>query len=611
MSIKFSCPHCRRTFNVKDELAGKRAQCTGCKHVISVPVPVAKPADMEDFAAAALADQPAAPEPTKETMWVEFVCAFCDEKIKVSAEFAGKQAPCPECRRIVKVPLPEKKEPKDWRSVDQRLPAGARRDIGPAPEGTWGTGSVGHVSREALVEAKALPTKRERLSWNQRIKRGLAVAVLLGIAGIATWSILSHLAKNRREQALAKAIAYTDSKDKLSANAMAELHRFIGEHYLQAGNAEEALNNLRKARAAVADEDPTSPFERETVLTDLALAQVDLGGDKPDVEKRARINWEQAQKEIRQTLQLLKSPDGRSSALRGVAAKLIARGQPGQAVPLASIFTVSAEDSAQLHACVGLEMLRAKLPAEAEKLANQAQQLLAQPTLKPGEQNQAKQNKPPPPALLTLWLVLGKPDRAVALAPVPLGAKPVDAAVLVGYLEGWARLGQVEPARARARAVSVPPDRLQAFLAIAAAVVDSDAPEAARPDLEEAITLAEKGAPPWQVWQLVKLAVKADMGEPLQRILRVIPDSALRGRAQLEVLLGRLARTRDQVDESLPKAVDKETPAYNLAMQAFAVHNARLGGGAALSKAVDGWEPERIRPFGNIGVATGLLEIKR
>ena len=31
MAIKFSCPHCRKALNVKDHLAGKKAQCPACK----------------------------------------------------------------------------------------------------------------------------------------------------------------------------------------------------------------------------------------------------------------------------------------------------------------------------------------------------------------------------------------------------------------------------------------------------------------------------------------------------------------------------------------------------------------------------------------------------
>jgi len=35
--MKFSCPSCGKTLNVKDEFAGKKARCPGCKEVLTVP----------------------------------------------------------------------------------------------------------------------------------------------------------------------------------------------------------------------------------------------------------------------------------------------------------------------------------------------------------------------------------------------------------------------------------------------------------------------------------------------------------------------------------------------------------------------------------------------
>src|SRR5947209_3772948 len=103
--IKFNCPHCKRGLSVKDHLAGKRAACPACKKGLLIPAPVSKPVDLEAFAAAALADQPAE---AKAPTLIDFRCPQCDEEIHVSSELGGKQAPCPECRRIIKVPMPAK-----------------------------------------------------------------------------------------------------------------------------------------------------------------------------------------------------------------------------------------------------------------------------------------------------------------------------------------------------------------------------------------------------------------------------------------------------------------------------------------------------------------------
>src|SRR5438105_11285554 len=108
MPIKFNCPHCKKEFNVKDHLAGKRAGCPACKKILTVPAPTSAPVNLEEFAAAALAAEPQAAAPEKPAETMEFVCSYCETKVQVAAELAGKQTSCPECRRIVKVPLLEK-----------------------------------------------------------------------------------------------------------------------------------------------------------------------------------------------------------------------------------------------------------------------------------------------------------------------------------------------------------------------------------------------------------------------------------------------------------------------------------------------------------------------
>src|SRR5437868_3579749 len=137
MAIKFNCPHCQKAFqNVKDELAGQKRKCPGCQKIFTIPAPVGAPADIEEFAAAAFSDQPQTVEEPAAPTFVDFVCDYCDEKVQVAIELAGKQTSCPHCRRIVKVPLLEK-ETKDWRNVKTRIPSAARRDVGPAPDGLW------------------------------------------------------------------------------------------------------------------------------------------------------------------------------------------------------------------------------------------------------------------------------------------------------------------------------------------------------------------------------------------------------------------------------------------------------------------------------------------
>src|SRR5262249_216281 len=197
MAIKFNCPHCNQAFSVSDDRAGKKAQCSSCKQVFVIPFPKSQPADLEAFAAAAFGDQPAMEEPVQEQAQIEFVCSYCDAKVQVNAELAGKQTSCPECRRIVKGPLPDKAQQKDWRPLHPRRPVGARRDEQPAPEGTWSTSSMGTVSVESLVQAAALPRKVKGLTWQQRARRGAIAAGTVGSICLIAWLVFFFMAHNR------------------------------------------------------------------------------------------------------------------------------------------------------------------------------------------------------------------------------------------------------------------------------------------------------------------------------------------------------------------------------------------------------------------------------
>ena len=54
-----------------------------------------------------------------------------------------------------------------------------------------------------------------------------------------------------------------------------------------------------------------------------------------------------------------------------------------------------------------------------------------------------------------------------------------------------------------------------------------------------------------------------------------------------------------------PTELEKDTPAAALALEAIARHNAATGG-AALLKSIEEWQPEKVRPFGYVGIALGL-----
>ncbi|MCS7014899.1 MAG: hypothetical protein NZM42_02120 [Gemmatales bacterium] len=225
MPIRFTCSHCGRGLTVRDELAGRHGRCPYCKEVLMVPAARAvkplrdpKKPDLESLALAALGlaggpskavgETVAASEtvagPTPSAAPIQVICSWCDHKFSVEAELAGKQTPCPECRRIVKVPAPQTQSPRDWRQASRGPTAAALAQ--PRLEGEWGTAtSRSYVSTEALEEAEVLPVEREPLTpgqWALRIGLGVVLVVII-YTGYRLYA--SYRTENRKNSLLAEA----------------------------------------------------------------------------------------------------------------------------------------------------------------------------------------------------------------------------------------------------------------------------------------------------------------------------------------------------------------------------------------------------------------------
>ena len=251
MPIRIKCPKCQTVLGVKETLAGKKANCPKCRHLLTIPVPKPKAEDVEALALSAFADEPpkAAPVAAK---FIEFECPWCSEPVKMSAELAGKQAPCPnpECKRIVKVPLLKEDKPKDWRQVNPRGPGGALRKDDNEPTGAWGTAQATRVGTEALLEADAIPVKKEPVPVRVWVRRGVfaGVGALVVVALLVTVTV--KYLNNRLWGPLNAAEAAAEQPNpKLSKAAVAELHRGVGEFYLMRGDARKAADHFGKCRS--------------------------------------------------------------------------------------------------------------------------------------------------------------------------------------------------------------------------------------------------------------------------------------------------------------------------------------------------------------------------
>src|SRR5262245_56951473 len=225
MTIRLKCPQCKKPLAVNDTLAGKRVKCPACKATITVPAPVAPPADLEDFAAAALAD-PTAAAPAKEPAKnIQFTCLYCDEPVSVAADIAGKNTPCPSCRQIIKVPLPKADKPKDWRDINKDGPAAARINRPEQLDGAWGTEAKSRVGRESLEEAGALPEAEvEPVGVGGWIRRAVIAAAIVGVVAFIVVAVNRRKVTHLQQDAIAEA---RDFDKKLEEDPKKKLDRVL------------------------------------------------------------------------------------------------------------------------------------------------------------------------------------------------------------------------------------------------------------------------------------------------------------------------------------------------------------------------------------------------
>lgn len=540
---------------------------------------------------------------------------MCDEKIKVAIENAGKMAPCPECSRIVRVPLPSKKEVTDWRKVSTG-PSLARKDTEAAPEGAWGSATgVATVSREALEEAAAVSAESAPRTRAQKIKLLLIAAAVLVALGGAYVGYKEMVAGSIQEQALERAVSYLDpqkSKVTLDPLAVAEINRAVGECSIHMGNEESTKigrQYLIAARTKLANVEPSG--ERDSLLVDIAALQADLVLDPGQIEKtqirrEAEREQERSIKELERTISLIGSPEARAEALRHGTQMLVAKKLGEQAPRLAAGGPERAEDAA----VVGIELWKAGQVPAATALAEQL--------LKARAGEKTAKEKPAPAALVALCVVLKKPQEEID-SNLKLAFN--DLPWRLGMIQGLALSGEYEKARGIRAELKDSVDWFQAGAIVALAALDKKTAD--NKELSEIAEWISTGAgkgelaghnpalgrpnPAWMLLRLVQQSLKANKADVAAQLAEGISDPQLRSRAKLELLRAKLnAAGGSAAGDDWAKDIDEKSPAYGLAREAIVRHNAKLGQGSALLKAVGTWEPEALRPFGYVGVGLGV-----
>jgi hypothetical protein len=654
MPIKIKCPHCQKALSINESMAGKRAACPACKVVLTIPSastapaaaavkapaprpapaksPVGKPApaaapapapetppeDIENLAASLLADEPKA-EPVEAPKTVDFECPMCGEPVKMDVSRAGKQAPCPECKRIIKVPQLQPQKKLDWREAPNK-PAGARVDTGPAPEGAWGsTTSRGRVSEQSLEEAGALPSQREPVSVRQWIARGMvAAAVIVALVG-GTLFAISFFGGKKQEAALAKAMsAVTGKEATLKGPEGGLIHLWVSRYHLNRNEkdcadpekgdrgARQQISAARGKLALGPSEKPNP--ERDALLIEIALAQIDMGGAGKALDERRKVSWTRVREELRQTIQAIHPPEGkdppeaRMELVRLVTRKLIEVGQAELAEDLARRIG----DGPVSAAVAGVELLRAGQQEPAKRL-NAIVMNFYKPE-KPAAPDKPDTPKKSLPSLTVEVVALAtvlEPDKPL---PKPEDADQIDIAQ-IGKAVALALSGSMNEALALANKQRVA-RKVQALIAIADAVNNT---EESKRVTEEAISvfsrqLGDQRISPWVLARLVRLGVTYQLSDSdLKTVPLRINNDPLRGWDELHLFRLQLSRESGKVDENLADSVDRNSLSNKLARIELVRHNVRKD--RASVDAVEQWD-KALQPFGYLGIALGLQDSK-
>lgn len=646
--MQFKCPHCQKVYKAKAEFAGRKATCHAC-HKAFVVAPtaaaavgsaalpatgVAEPAieEIDAVAAAALAPDKAPEETKLDTGTIDFRCYYCDEEIHLSPDLAGKQAPCPQCRRIIKVPQFPRQDSKDWRNTKPNLPAGARRDDDAPLSGSWGTETtVSRVSQLALKEANAIPQAREPISVRKWIDRGLLLAIVGGVAfGLYSW-ISWKLSERKRDRTMQIALAYEyrpESERVLTPLTAAFIRRAAGEFYGRAGQTTNAREQLASGRNFL-PQTVVSP-DHDALLIEIGVTQVGLLLEPEVVEQNinadeVRADQKLCEDELRTTMCRSCSPAGRAEAFRQVTRALLKR-KRGDLAPLLAQ-ALDEATRAEMQAVVGLELLEGSSSSSASTLFDQILSMRgAIVTDDAGGQRLTS------PALIALCVALKNP-RIDNFRPKDPRA---DLYWLQGNAEGLAMLDRVDEAKEQVQGIQGL-DRLRILANVAAIALGKDKAQTAVAeevikqveDLQGKYPDNDRCAPSGFFWSLVRLVracLAAGNQKLAERLTAAIPDQpavakgaggfqddvlpAFRALAQLEVYRASLAASNQQEPQESAEKVDKTTVSHARACELWARHNAALSSRKTM-KAVESWQQVNLQPFGYAGISLGIQDNAR
>jgi DNA-directed RNA polymerase subunit RPC12/RpoP len=569
---------------------GTPASTNGAAKKSDPEPPAPPPEHVEAEALAAFTDEPPPPEEVGPPETIDFRCQWCDEEVKMPMDMAGKQTQCPhpECKRIIKVPLPKVAAKKDWRKMDRRGPAGAIVNMPEELENAWGTESTSRARQDSLRQAGAIEEpEKEPIGVAGWLLRGAYLLIALVLLSGAVVGILRLRSTNQQYQSIREIEALLKPSDlKIKDPVLrAEAHRALGELYLrETDRSKSAKDNFQGALGLISQKltaeaeakDKKNAFINEQLfLIDLALSQVELGGTGDDLLTKKKQEWEVVRQELQATLMKVRAPEVQVMALREVGTRLFEKDQASKAFQLAGNLANAELGAANRPPAYRQEIallyaFKGETPAKAE-------------------------------------LMKKKPDPK---------AKDIDANLRVGFAEGYARAGEFDAAQALAMAPLAPPlDRVDASLGVAFIAMNDPKNKAeAEKFLQDALdVMAKEKQQPfhWQQLQAVKIAARLDKADLVKPMISKM-EHEFKLRAQYEILAAKCEKGAATLEDLADiEANDKEGTTLGLAWLAMSRQN-----GASRDqnrKAFDGrsFTPQKgvtlesFRPMSDIGSYLG------
>ena len=663
MPISFNCPFCGEAYAVKDEFAGKKAPCRNkqCGKVLLVPLEsevgavvaaagrsttatpvgntgttgprkVAGPSREEVSAAAesmamqAFSDETPVVEKERAAAIasapIQVVCKFCDFAWEVEAVKAGKNAPCPDCRQINKIPLPKDEKPRDWRDTNDGKPSMARRDTEPKLEGAWDTGAQ-RLSETTIRETGIGRAKieYEPLSVGQKLSRFSLVAGLLLMVTMGGMYAFRSRAEVKTEASFASVISDVEG-DEFGTKRRefhAAIHRASGEYHIRIAEdkkqRDDAINQIRQARARLA-EIPPMQFDRNAMLLEVASTFLHAAGTDRQIDDETRFKWSEVQKDIRQTIDKIPAndPEFRLWAMRQIAWKLVAL-KRGELVYAVAREIFPGAQLSQALGEIGVDLALAGDKVDAEDLLKKAVEAAQSAGV-------AKDQIYAIPSLTALQLALNPtiarlpPKQSV---PEPAVSGPVPDATRLAYAEGWAAQNRWPEALAVADRAGSPAVRLQSLLLVLAVAVEIDKPEEANRAMDKILAMFDKeykpGAgptpPPLLMWRTAVLGSRTAKADKLKAIADRVVDPGLRGWVRYELMRGKTRTDSAAKLEHTMLSTAEEAKAMSLGealeRELFVRHNTAAGD-ATVSQFVKDLPRGAYQSFAQAGALLSRLD---